>query len=208
ITATTNATLGSIANLLHGPLQIMLGSHDGQYWAGTTQPGNSRTPYTFSPGEGNHFSEKMGEFRRSLTQAIIVGVGAIALGLLVFLGWREGLATLLPLLACGIIALGCSAWFHPLNLFHLTGVLLGFCIGLDYLVFYRLFRRAEGSFPLSIRFSFFTTAAGFTVLLFSQITAVQSVGITVLSLMALVHLWIETDRTPSHKSKRFLTAQP
>ena len=192
-----NAVLATIASQLRGPLQIILGSHGEEYWAGSMQPRQTPTPFTFSTSQSNSFSEKMAGFRRDLTQALLIGITAIAAGLLIFLGWRDGLATLLPLLACGAITLGGVAWFHSLNLFHLTGVLLGSCIGLDYLVFYRLFRRSGGHFPISIRFSLFTTAAGFTVLLFSHITAVQSVGITVLSLMVLVHLWIESDRSPS-----------
>lgn len=190
-----------LAAALPGPAQALLGEVEGTAWLGAWGVRAEELPpevHRLSVRED--LENWLGEWRREQSRVSLLGVGVIALIVTVFFRGRGLVPILLVPLGSVLTAMGVLApLMGGLNLFHLAGALLGFCVTLDYGVFFAGSVRAGGRYPISIRFSALTTAVAFAVLLTSQVEAVRSLGATVALSVVLAILGLELIRPLSSK---------
>lgn len=175
----------ALADVFRGPSSVLIGYSDDIVWLGTWRNRSASMEVALPEGVARldvreELESMIGRWRAEQIRLSLLGIGVIAV-LVVFMcpirAWA--LVTLLPLGAVGSTLCVVGWAMGGLNFFHLAGALLGFCVTLDYVVFFDQCRRAGEPFPASIRFSAITTIAAFGVLLLSQVEGVRSLGATV-----------------------------
>lgn len=139
-------------------------------------------------------------YRKSLLTYALLGLGLTAAGLIAVWGATRGVvATLIPLGAVGF-ALGLFGWMNAtLNLFHLIGVMLGYCLSMDYVLFALHAHKKGAPVPRSVGISALTTITAFGVLCLSSIVAVQSLGYTVVLIVTGSMLALFLFARPPHR---------
>lgn len=181
-----NARLARIAAALDGPSGFLLrgGAHG---WFFLVSAPEDKIPVGWEPPAGSlataqieTLNELFSQYRQTAWRLSGISLLVIAGGILLTFGPGAGAATL---------ALPCLAWawgmgmlagtVSPLSLFHVLGGFLGFCIALDYGLFFRHARETGHVLPRSIRVSAATTLSAFGVLSFSSIPAVAALGLSV-----------------------------
>lgn len=141
---------------------------------------------------------------------IFSAIGLLLLTLVVVLAyswrllpWLVGLPLATLLATLGLL----GWWLSAVNLFHLVGCILGFCLALDYGLFALTCKQLSERFPRSVHLSAATTFTAFVLLATSSIPAVQALGLTV-ALMVLLgwfsSLMLFQQFTPSTESIRNL----
>lgn len=174
----------SMDNRLEGPSGHLC------HWDGNTAWLLSRVPNGTEPAitpEGTlpldnlkSLNSAFSQYRKSLVKYGTWGLLISTVWLCLIWGFKKGLlATLLPLGAIGF-ALGLFGWMsHVLNLFHLIGLMLGYCLSMDYVLFTLQAHERGDQAPKSVSISALTTITAFGVLCLSSIVALQSLGYTV-----------------------------
>lgn len=178
--------LARIATALDGPSGFLLrgGPHG---WFFLVSAPEDKIPVDWNPPSGAVSTAQIGtlnqlfsKYRRTAWRLSGISLLIIAGGIILAYGFGPGAATLvLPCLAwawgMGVLAGTAS----PLSLFHVLGGFLGFCVALDYGLFFRHARETGRALPRSIRASAATTLSAFGVLSFSTIPAVAALGLSV-----------------------------
>lgn len=133
-------------------------------------------PGTVSTTQVESLNELFSQYRQTAWRLSGISFGVIAIGVLLLYGKSAGTVLVLPCLAWawGLGVLGGVA--SPLSLFHVLGSFLGFCVALDYGLFFHHARRSQDILPGSIRVSAATTLSAFGVLSLASIPAVAALG--------------------------------
>lgn len=179
-----------VAAELDGPAGMLLSGGDGGWWFLASAPADAVPVGWVAPtgvvstDQLEDLNDLFAQYRRSAWQlsgvALAVIVGCVVL---VYGPVAGAMGLLLPTLAWAWGMGGLFAVFSPLNLFHLLGGFLGFCVALDYGLFLRLATETGKRVPLSIRVSGATTLAAFGVLSCSTIPAVRGLGSSVFAVV-------------------------
>jgi len=188
-----------LAEVFRGPSAALIGERADVAWLGAWVP-QADMPATLPEGVArlavrDEIEALIGDWRREQIRLSFLGIGVIAGIVMWFFPMRSWPIVLgLPLGAVGA-SLGVLDWtMDGLNLFHLAGALLAFCVTLDYVVFFDQCRRAGADFPASIRLSALTTGLAFGVLLLSQVEGVRSLGATLVLSVGLAIFGLELVR--------------
>jgi predicted exporter len=140
-----------------------------------------------------------------VTGLIFVVLGGIFILLGLKTGFKPATHVVTPVILSLMGTVGLLGLFMPFNLFHVMGLLLVLCIGIDYALF--LFWRKPGSTKelllLGNGLAAVTTILSFGLLAFSQTKAVYSFGLSVflgILLCFIVTTLFLGARRPSHES--------
>lgn len=188
------AKLAELAKALDGPAGFLLGERGGIAWVGFFDSVAAEETGALALSVEPELRNGLEPVRRQLLEigAILV---TVMLSVVCILFRRRSWTSIAFSSMLGLLmAFSLVAWFGEVNVFHLTGLLLGLCLSLDYSIFYVICRDRGLPYPYSIRFSALTTLVAFSVLLFSSIEAVRSLGITVILSIVLTHLFLEWER--------------
>lgn len=182
--------IGSVEAALDGPSGILLREGDDTWWFFVSAPVDAIPDAWEAPADVvavtqlETLNELFAEYRRAAWRISGVAFLVIAGGVLLAYGPGAGaIGLLLPALAWAWGMGAVAGLFSPLNLFHLLGGFLGFCVALDYGLFFRHARASGRGLPLSIRLSAATTLSAFGVLAFSTIPAVAALGTSVFAVV-------------------------
>lgn len=127
-----------------------------------------------------------GYFNEALLLALVGSLVILVLLTLVLKSWRTTLRIMLPLsIAIAWVMAGLVLLGHQLNLLHLVGILLIVAVGSNYALFFsqnsrdaRLQSATSATLP-PVLIANIATVLGFGVLAFSQVPALNAVGMTV-----------------------------
>jgi predicted exporter len=199
--------LEAVAAALDGPAGMLLRQGRSGWWFSVSTP-SSRIPdgWVAPPGvveaaQLESLNELFGEYRRAAWRISGVAGAVIIGGVLILFGPKAGAASLLLPAFAWVWGIGAVAGMaSPLNLFHLLGGFLGFCVALDYGLFFRHARALGRGLPISIRISAATTLSAFGVLAFGTIPAVAALGLSVFAVV--LGGWIVVETTAGFRSKR------
>jgi predicted exporter len=190
---------------LSGPAGMLFATDAGASWFAVAVDGPMPRvpPRDLSVVNANQLeslNELFAGYRRSVLRLSLVGLVAGALSVLLIYGLRQGPRMILvPVGAClctfGVLGLA----GQTLNLFHLLGGFLAFCLSLDYAIFTGD-RAAHGESgpPPSVRLSALNTTASFGILAFSRIPVVAALGVTVALIVMLALVIVELDLFRRH----------
>lgn len=182
--------VAAVEATLDGPAGMLLRGGPEGWWFLASAP-EASVPEAWQPPAGivtpaqlETLNELFADYRRAAWRLSGVALLVIGGGVMLIYGLSGGAARLfLPALAwawgMGILA----AFASPLNLFHVLGGFLGFCVALDYGLFFGHARRIGRGLPLSIRVSAATSLCAFGVLAFATIPAVAALGSSVFAVV-------------------------
>lgn len=179
-----------VAAALDGPAGMLLHGGRGAWWFLASAPEEDLPPDWLPPARSvstaqlETLNDLFAQYRQAAWRLSGFGFALISCGVLLAYGPAAGLsALLLPVLAwtwgMGLV----TALASPLNLFHLLGGFVGFCVALDYGLFFRHARESGSGPPLSIRLSAATTLSAFGVLACGSIPAVAALGSSVFAVV-------------------------
>lgn len=183
---TYNERLARIASSLDGPSGLLLrGGPEGWFFLVSASEENAPAAWGAPPGaistvQIENLNELFSKYRQTAWRLSGISLLIIAAGVFLAYGPAAGAgALMLPLLAWawGMGVLGGTA--SPLNLFHVLGGFLGFCVALDYGLFFHHATKTGNTLPGSIRVSAATTLSAFGVLSLASIPAVAALGMSV-----------------------------
>lgn len=119
-------------------------------------------------------------YRTVAMQRAGIGLGVIALCVLLAYGWRRG-GFMLGVPAVGILLAVATLGYlgQSLGLLHVVALLLGFCLASDYSIFLASPGELPHSTRRAIRLAASTALLGFIVLSFSKIAALHDICLTV-----------------------------
>lgn len=184
------ARLAAVAEVLDGPSGMLLREGDPHWWffvsarADSIPDGWEAPARVVEAAQLETLNELFGEYRRAAWRISGVALLVIAAGLALVYGPGKGVkGLLLPAVAWAWGMGAVAGLFAPLNLFHLLGGFLGFCVALDYGLFFQQARATGRGLPLSIRLSAATTLSAFGVLSLGTIPAVAALGVSVFAVV-------------------------
>jgi predicted exporter len=124
------------------------------------------------------YSDLFAHYRQVVTKLILIIIFIFTLVLSIILGLPSSLRIMLPVLLAIISVIVILSWSNiAINLFHVMGLLLVLCLGIDYSLFSN---KCDGANNLLANaLSAVTTILSFGLLCFSGTTAVSSFGLTV-----------------------------
>lgn len=185
----------SFAQSLPSFLQSMI-STDNPIWMMAFVPENFKSAsheFIYPLAEVENLNRSFSQYRKDSGKiAVIAGITIVLLLPVVFQG-RKGMISAFLLSINVLATLGTLSFvFHDLGLFHLIGILLGFCLCLDYLLFAVESTSNHRSLPVSVLVSMVTTAGVFGLLITSAIPAVQALGSSVVIMLLICLLLLIT----------------
>ena len=151
---------------------------------------------TKTMSEDVFFYDKLGLIERDMVkfrEILLMTFALFLILVLIFLSIKltvvEALLILFPALFSSIVAIGISSLMAPhLNLFHLLGGVLIFCLSVDYSFFYFFSRAHNELVARSVSLSVLTTISSFGMLALSSTTSVCSFGVCVV--IGIVLAWM------------------
>lgn len=174
-----------------------LGEIDGEYYSvvNIIGPAEYQNLVPFQ-SESVHLRSKSIDltlFLKELRQHLIVAFSAVIVLLGLFLGFvyrgKKALFVLGPPVLSAAATLVIAMWIYgSLNLFHVLAVILIFCLGLDYSVFFSQSKNSELATHIGIFISMLSTIGSFGVLALSKTHAVSSFGVSVFIGIGLCYL--------------------
>ena len=199
--------LEAVAAALDGPAGMLLRQGGSEWWFFVSAP-SGRIPDEWEAPAGvvegaqlESLNQLFGEYRRAAWRISGVAGVIIIVGVLTLFGPRAGAASLLlPAFAWAWGMGAVAAMASPLNLFHLLGGFLGFCVALDYGLFFRHARALGRGLPVSIRISAATTLSAFGVLAFGTVPAVAALGLSVFAVV--LGGWFAVETAAGFQSKQ------
>jgi predicted exporter len=177
-------------SLIDGPMDTSLYAGNGIYWIATHVPADfdisSDLPNTFRASQTEVLNDLFSKYYTSAGRLALFSIAAM-IGILALL---YGPSKVLPLIASPVcattITCGLFGWLHwPVNLFHLLGAFLGFCLSIDYSLISNHNHHANLPIPFSVKVSSLTSLAAFGALITSQISAVRDFGLTIFLIIAI-----------------------
>lgn len=134
----------------------------------------------------SHFLQVL---RETIIGQFAVVLVLLASCLLIFWGWRRAVFILFPpVLSALITAFAMQAIYGYLNLFNVLAMILIFCLGMDYSVFFSQSKGSTKATHVGIFISVLSTVGSFGVLGLSSTYAVSSFGVTVFFGICLCYL--------------------
>jgi predicted exporter len=122
-------------------------------------------------------SETLHRYRRIALMLAAAVYALIGLLLAARYGLAGSMATLLPALGGGLLALAALGWCGaPVNLFHVLALLLVLGMGSDYTIFLRESRGAETRALLAVLLAAATAVLSFGLLAFSSVPFIRAIG--------------------------------
>jgi predicted exporter len=204
------SAIANAAATLDGPSALLLRQTEDGWWFVVSAPAG-KVPAGWEAPDGSIATDQLetlnalfSQYRQTAWRLSGVALLVIAAAVLAAYGWANGgLSLLLPAVAwawgMGLLA-GIAS---PLNLFHLLGGFLGFCVALDYGLFFRHARRSGRGLPVSIRLSAATILSAFGVLALSSIPAVAGLGASVFLVVLGGFFLVELASRLPRKTKAF-----
>ncbi|NCP62653.1 MAG: hypothetical protein GW748_05000 [Alphaproteobacteria bacterium] len=128
------------------------------------------------------YSNLFKTYRLLMIKVIFAVLSIIILLLTLLKGPKSALKITAPVMSSMVITLAClTAFGVPITLFHLMGLLLVLCIGIDYalFLFWRQGTNEQTFFLLANTMAALTTLFSFGVLAFSKTAAVEGFGLSV-----------------------------
>ncbi|MDX2111526.1 MAG: MMPL family transporter [Verrucomicrobiota bacterium] len=203
---TLNLLYREMNTQLDGPLgNLMHCDASGSWLLGMTPPDELQTltppAGSFPVSQLQTLNVIFTRYRESAAEISLISWALIALLMIVVFRWPTGLMMAAIPLGAILLAGGVLGWTSgAINLFHLLGFFLGFCISMDYTIFGILARRDGRIMPVSILSSAITTVAAFGVLSLSSVAAVRALGISA-SLVVTFAVLILYIMLPSRRSR-------
>ena len=137
----------------------------------------------------NLIKRDMKKFREILLMTFVLFLALVLAFLSIKLTIAEAFLILFPALFSSIVAIGISSLMAPsLNLFHLLGGVLIFCLSVDYSFFYFFSRAQNELVARSVSLSVLTTISSFGMLGLSSTTSVCSFGLCVV--IGIILAWL------------------
>lgn len=187
--ASPGRALAGLRDVLPLPLQNLWNDEDPQTaWLATRVsetlyqrlPPGTIAPPNLPVDQVETLNGALKRYRVTALQRGGLGLGIIAVAVLIYYGWRRGAFMLMVPLSSMFFALGTFGFMgHPLSLLHVIAHLLGFCLASDY----SIFLASPGDLPHStrkaVRLAGMVTLLSFTVLSFSHMEALRDICLTV-----------------------------
>ncbi len=140
-------------------------------------------------------SDTVRDYRHSTFHLMAVGFAILTIALVLWFRLKTASRIIVVPLSAVFFTLGILGWFHPtLNLFHLIGFLLAFCLSIDYAAFSFWNPHEPLKVVPSIRLSCLTTLTSFGILTLSSFQSVRSLGWSVFLSVLFAFLICETMR--------------
>ncbi|HVJ65668.1 MAG TPA: MMPL family transporter [Bdellovibrionota bacterium] len=149
----------------------------------------AESPAAHLVGKARDLSDFLRSLRETIMGQFALVIALLAMFLVFVFGWRQALLVLFPPLVAslGTLSLAMITAGH-LNLFHVLAVIMIFCLGMDYSVFFARSRGSTLATHVGVFISVISTIGSFGVLALSGTHAVSSFGLSVFVGIGLCYL--------------------